>query len=167
MYLDPQQNTDFIALIKSHERLIYKVCSMYAVQPEDVKDIFQEIVLQAWKSFPGFKHNAKPGTWLYRVALNTAINYKRAHNKIKTVGQAELLNEQGICLPELDEEYKLMHRMICMLPPVEKAIVMLYLDDYSYKEMAEIMGMSETNIGTKLMRIKEKLKSQAREFINS
>ena len=167
MHPAPQPNTDFISLIKSHERLIYKVCGMYAGQQEDIRDIFQEIVLQAWKSYPGFKHNAKPGTWLYRVALNTAINYKRAHSKIRTVGQPELLNEQGTCLPELDEEYKLMHRMISMLPSLEKAIVMLYLDDYSYKEMAEIMGMSETNIGTKLMRIKEKLKSQAREFINS
>jgi len=167
MHLPPVHTDSFITLIKDQERLIFKVCSMYAQRPEDRKDIFQEIVLQAWGAYPRFKNTAKASTWLYRIALNTAINYHRK-NKIETIYHPDFLNEsEAHAATASDEEYRIMHQFIAGLPALEKALVMLYLDDYSYKEIADIMGLSATNVGTRLMRIKEKLKNQAHEFINS
>ena len=170
MHLSSEQTNGFISLIKDQERLIFKVCSMYAERGEDRKDIFQEIVLQAWSAYPRFKHTAKASTWLYRIALNTAINYRRKNNHAvrATVSGTDFLcaaADEVTASPAFDDEYRLMHRFISGLPALEKALVMLYLDEYSYQEIADIMGLSQTNVGTKLMRIKEKLKSQAHEFI--
>jgi len=168
MHTGAANSSDFIALIKDQQRLIFKVCSLYAEMPEDRKDIFQEIVLQVWQAYPGFRNASKVSTWMYRIALNTAINYRRKNNKIKTAPLPAFLNEEGINSSFVfDEEYQLMHKLISGLPEVDRAIVMLYLDDCSYKEIADIIGLSESNIGTKLMRIKEKLKTQAHRFINS
>jgi RNA polymerase sigma factor (sigma-70 family) len=168
MHLSSEQTDKFISLIKDQERLIFKVCCMYAERGEDRKDIFQEIVLQAWSAYPRFKNTAKASTWLYRIALNTAINYQRKNNRLITVSCADFLSAAADDIsasPAFDDEYRLMHQFISGLPALEKALVMLYLDEYSYQEIADIMGLSQTNVGTKLMRIKEKLKSQAHEFI--
>jgi len=110
-------------------------------------------------SLAEYKNAAKASTWLYRIALNTAINYKRKNDKAVTASRSDFLNEFEVnASPAFDDEYKLMHQFIAGLPSLEKALVMLYLDEYSYKEIAEIMGLSQTNVGTKLMRFKEKLK---------
>lgn len=158
---------DFTQLVQQYERLIYKVCSIYTNDAEDSKDLFQEIVLQAWLSYPRFNHEAKFSTWLYRVALNTAINHiRKANRKPRTTGDEALLNHIAEQQPVTQtEEYKILQRLIGGLPSLEKALILLYLDDYSYQEIADIMGISVSNVGTRINRIKEKLKKQAQPFV--
>ncbi len=151
-------------MIAENERLIYKVCSVYASEPEDRRDLFQEIVLQAWKGYARFKEEeAKISTWLYRVALNTAISHKRKQYKtITTRSQDELLYQIADNTIEYrNEEYKMLHQLISQLPTLEKALMLLYLEDKSYQEMAEILGLTAGNVGVKINRIKEKLRRQA------
>ena len=165
MQIRGQQYQDFIVLIREHERLVHKVCSVYTSEKEDREDLFQEIILQAWISFPKFKHASKVSTWLYRVALNTAINHKRKDRKhIKTL-DLEGLHDVRESTDPFAEEYKILHRLIGELPTLEKALVLLYLDDRSYQEIAEIMGLSASNVGTKLARIKAKMKMKAEILI--
>jgi RNA polymerase sigma factor (sigma-70 family) len=153
---------EFAVLLQQHERLVYKVCSLYTDDTEDRKDLFQEIVLQAWMSYPRFNHEAKVSTWLYRVALNTAISHKRKQKKHIVAGNDTMLQQlEDQKDASYAEEYKMMHRMINELPRLDKALVLLYLEDNSYQEIAEILGISASNVGTRLNRIKEKMKRQA------
>lgn len=159
---------EFTQLLREHERLVYKVSGLYTTDAEDRKDLFQEIVLQAWMSYPKFNREAKVSTWLYRVALNTAISHKRKqHKHIK--GAEDLLpalHAEDTKHIEYSEEYKIMQRLIAELPSLEKALVLLYLEDHSYREIADILGVSESNVGTRLNRVKEKMKRQARTLVN-
>lgn len=150
-------------MIAQNERLIYKVCSVYAAEPEDRRDLFQEIVLQAWKGYARFKEDAKVSTWLYRVALNTAISYKRKqHTTIATQSQEELLYQIADSnIDNRNEEYRMLQLLISELPMLEKALMLLYLEDKSYQEMAEILGLTPGNVGVKINRIKDKLRKQA------
>ncbi|MCD6064548.1 MAG: polymerase sigma70 factor [Flavipsychrobacter sp.] len=150
-------------MITQYERLIYKVCSVYASEAENRRDLFQEIVLQAWRGYPRFKEDAKVSTWLYRVALNTAISHRRKQNStISTRPHDELLHQIADKNMEArSEEYKMLQRLISALPQLEKAIMLLYLEDKSYQEMAEILGLSAGNVGVKINRIKDKLRRQA------
>ncbi len=167
MQTDNNRYREFTIMLQEHERLIYKVCNIYAADDEDRKDLFQEIVLQAWTAYPRFSGNAKLSTWLYKVSLNTAITHKRK-KRISTDNNIDsLLHLQDSSHIPDAEEYKLMHQMIANLPPLEKALVLLYLEDRSYQEIAEILGLSASNVGTKLGRIKERMKKQAQILINS
>lgn len=153
----------FTELIQQNERLIYKVCVVYAANAEDRRDLFQEVVLQAWKSYARFTESAKVSTWLYRVALNTAISYKRKQNRTVAASQQDELlqhvaDDAGSAY---NEECKMLHHLISRLPALEKALVLLYMEDKSYQEIGEVLGLSPTNVGVKLNRIKEKLRKQA------
>ncbi|RYD55827.1 MAG: sigma-70 family RNA polymerase sigma factor [Sphingobacteriales bacterium] len=163
MALDRTHTDAFIADITLNERLIYKVCSMYAADAEERKDLFQEVVLQAWSAYPRFQQTSSFGTWLYRIALNTAINYKRksARSITSSFDDFSRFDHLSNISSEDEENYKLMHRLIGSLPSFDKALVMLYMDDYTYQQIADIMGISASNVGAKLSRIKEKLKKQA------
>ncbi len=156
------EESEFVNEITSNQAIIHKVCRMYTPKGEPYDDIFQEILLQLWKSQSSYdpNRNTKFTTWMYRVALNTAINSLR---KSKKNLQLEQINEDLNVLEsdEDDSERSLdqMHAAIDQLEKVEKGLILLYLDDRSYKEMAEIMGISESNIGVRINRIKKKLKS--------
>ena len=121
----------------------------------------QEITLQLWKSFPGYKGKAKFSTWMYRIALNTAITNIR--NSKKSIIM-EALSDTQIDLPEkedipvFDEEINNLYKAIAKLNDVEKGIILLYLEKNSYSEIGEIMGISEKNVSVKIVRIKAKLK---------
>ncbi len=169
MQQEQQLYQDFTRQIEQYERLIYKICSMYAADTEDRKDLFQEIVLQAWLSYPRFNHASKFSTWLYRVALNTAISHIRKVSRKPVVsGDDTLLQHIADQTPAVQtEEYKILHQLIGDLPALEKALIVLYMDEYSYAEIAEIMGISASNVGTRINRIKEKLRKQALPFIQS
>ncbi|MBS1771363.1 MAG: RNA polymerase sigma factor [Bacteroidetes bacterium] len=160
---------EFTTVLQAHERLVYKVCNIYASGAEDIKDLFQEIVLQAWKAYPNFRREASVSTWLYRVALNTAITHKRKQKKDNTitVGDFPEMNIADKMQQPYAEEYKILMSLISSLPPLEKALVLLYLEDRPHQEIADIIGISLSNVGTKLGRIKEKLKKQAQPFITS
>lgn len=151
----------FEKLIKEHELLVYKVCRLYGHTEDDRKDLFQDIVVQLWKAYPSFRAEAKFSTWLYRIAINVAITqYRKQKNKFYTVD----LEEQNITIPDQgystvkDEQFQEMYAAIEKLNDIEKAIVMLYLDDKSYDEMEDILGISNGNLRVKMNRIKEKLR---------
>jgi len=153
----------FEELIKEHERLIYKVCRLYTRTPDDRQDLFQEIVMQLWKAFPAFRGDAKFTTWLYRVSLNTAITHLRKQKTFPGTGLLPIDSAIEMPAQEHDERWDEMHKAIEQLNHVEKAIVMLYMEDKTYNEMEEIIGISTGGIRVKMSRIKKKL----REIINT
>lgn len=153
--------TEFIQIIDDHGRILHKVCRLYGKDEEDRKDLYQEIVLQLWRAFPNYRREAQLSTWMYRIALNTAISlFRRQSNRIAHVGfEKDLLNvAQATVSPEIDERMQQFYIAVEQLTPIEKAIVFLYLDDNSYREIAKITGISLSNVGVKLNRIKGKLK---------
>jgi RNA polymerase sigma-70 factor, ECF subfamily len=152
----------FITAIKANEGLIYKVASIYTDSADDRKDLIQEIIYNLWKSFGSFNQQSSVSTWMYRVAMNVAIYHlKITKRKILTVP----IDGQDIDFHEaenndLEEKLKIFRQHVNNLNLLDKGIVMLYLENKSYGEIAEIVGISESNVGTKLSRIKEKLKKQ-------
>lgn len=148
----------FERLIKDNERLIYKVCRVYAYTRSDRDDLYQEIVLQLWHAWPRFRAEAKFSTWLYRVAINTAITGLRRQKKfIDSCDPAQLPLHQVEERNE-DDQLKELYRAIEQLNQIDKAIVMLYLEEKTYEEMEEIMGISNSTLRVKMARIKEKLR---------
>ncbi|MBL7762574.1 MAG: RNA polymerase sigma factor [Chitinophagaceae bacterium] len=152
---------EFVQLINEHKGLIQKVCNLYAASLQDRQDLFQEIVIQLWRAIPKFRQESKLTTWIYRVALNTAISsYRKQQRDITTTGIdftiAELADDnEGI---GKEEKLKVLYAAISQLPEIEKAIVLLYLDDKSYEEMEEILGVNQNNLRVKMNRVKEKLR---------
>lgn len=172
MELNERQKA-FTADIQQHQALIFKVCHLYCNSQEDKQDLFQEIVFQLWKSYPSFRGEAKFTTWLYRIALNTAITSIRKNklNRLTTyvdswpvqlhrVGQ---FTEGGQLAGadrgrEIGEQVEQLNRAMTHLNDIEKSIVLLYLEERSYEEMEDILGISQNNLRVKMNRIKEKLK---------
>jgi len=153
----------FEAHIKINELLIHKVCRMYAYTTADREDLFQEIVIQLWKAYPKFRGESKFSTWLYRVALNTAITgLRKKKNFIESRELAEL--PDGITEENQKREEQLgqLYKAIEQLNQVEKAIVMLYMEERTYEEMEEILGISQGNLRVKMNRIKDKLRQLAK-----
>ncbi len=152
----------FITAIKDNEGLIYKVASVYTNTIEDRKDLVQEIIYQLWKSFDSFNQKSSLSTWMYRVAMNVAIYHlKIARRNFLTVP----MNGQFSNLRETDsggfeEKWKALRQQLDKLNLLDKGIIILYLENKSYEEIAQIVGISESNVGTKMFRIKEKLKKQ-------
>jgi len=145
--------------VRENELLIYKVCRIYASTSADREDLFQEIVIQLWNAYPKFKGQSKFSTWLYRVALNTAITGLRKKKKfIESWEPSQLPERTSDENTGREEELLQLHKAIEQLNQVEKAIVMLYMEDRSYEEMEEILGMSQGNLRVKMNRIKEKLR---------
>ena len=153
--------TDFIEIIEDHKKLIYKVSHMYCEQADDIKDLFQDIISNLWIAYPNFQNKSKISTWIYRVSLNTAINWFRESTKHSkrieyTNWIPNITNETD---QEIDELHDQLYSAIDTLGNVDKAIILLFLDDTSYEEIAEIIGLSKTNVATKISRIKLKLKN--------
>ncbi len=153
---------DFITLAEQHQGIIHKVCSMYCSNESDRKDLFQDILIQWWRAFPSFKGQSKFTTWAYRVAINTAISNYR---KQKRRPNLNALSIDEFQIPDLtyksieeEERSQYLYQAINQLSKVEKAIMMLYLEEYSYDEIAEMIGITKSNVGVKINRIKAKLK---------
>ncbi|MEL6257201.1 MAG: sigma-70 family RNA polymerase sigma factor [Bacteroidota bacterium] len=156
------QERKFVQIIRENEGLIYKVSSIYAQAREDRLDLYQEIVLQLWKAWKKYRGEAKVSTWMYRVAMNTGITYirkqKRRARQVELDNQ--LLNRAENLDPALEERMNLLYRHIESLGKLDKGLILLYLEDRNYEEIAEITGLSKSNVGTRLSRIKQKLKNQ-------
>ncbi len=149
-------------MIREHEGIIYKISRVYFDQEEDQKDLYQEIVYQLWKSYDSFDDRSKWSTWMYRVALNTAISFlKRDKSKLKKVSSEGLDNfKMEPFDPVMEERIEWLYKSIQELSVVEKGIILLYLEGKRHEEIASITGFSTTNVGTRISRIKEKLKRQ-------
>jgi len=149
---------DFLDRIADHERLIHKVCRLYADESADREDLFQEILCQAWRSYAGFREESRFSTWLYRVALNTAITHLRKKRRPGDVSAGEEWVRHEAPTDPYAEEVDIMYAAINRLSKIDKAIILLYLEDCSYYDMSDIMGMSVSNIGVRLNRIRKRLK---------
>ena len=156
---------EFIQDIKENEGIIYKITRIYSNNPEDQKDLYQEIVYQLWKSYSSFKENSKISTWMYRIALNTAIsNLKKEKRKGSKVSiENLLLNQMDQVDTVMEERITLLYAHIKKLSIVERGIILLHLEGKNYDEIAAITGFTNTNIGTRLARIKQKIKSQIKK----
>lgn len=152
----------FTSAIKENEGILFKIAAVYTNSIEDKQDLIQEIIYQLWKSYDSFNQQSRFSTWMYRVALNVAIyQLKVSKKKILTVPiEDQNFNYQEDDNSAIEEKWKLFRKQIEGLNLLDKAIVTLYLDDKSYDEIAEVIGISSSNVGTKISRIKEKLKSQ-------
>ena len=159
------QQQRFESLLHEHRRIVFKVAGLYSRSAADRDDLVQEISAQLWRSFGSYDEGrAKFSTWLYRIALNVAISQARrwpeadrfepleAHH-LETVGGGEPI-------PEQDERLTALYAFIGQLDPLNRALILLYLEDRSYTEMAEILGLSETNVATKIGRLKQKLRDE-------
>jgi len=154
----------FISVIKDNQKLIYKICISYCPNPENRKDLQQEILIQLWSSFSKFDGRVKISTWIYQIALNTAISFYRGdckHKDKKMTIDASIISlsyfEQE---SEQDENIVMLYHFIERLDEMDKALILLYLDDNKYKDIADILGITETNVATKISRIKKNLKDQ-------
>lgn len=146
----------FLQIIQEHQRIIHKICLLYRNSKEDQEDLFQEIVFQLWKSFGKFRGDSKVSSWMYRIALNTALATFR--KKKASLEFRASLPDQHQPTKEMSEHEQLLFLAIKQLSDSDKALVSLYLEDFSYREIAEISGLTESNVGVKLNRIKKKLK---------
>ena len=155
---------EFLSVIREYERVIYKVCYLYTTPNATLNDLYQDVVLNLWRAYPKFRRECKISTWIYRIALNTCISFIR---KEKNVPEFVPLSREADWMTEdndpLQEMLRQLYRMINQLGQLDKSIILLYLEEKSYEEMAEITGLTVTNVATKLSRIKDKLKKMKKE----
>ena len=158
---------DFVSLVNEHKGLIYKVCNTYCLAAGERQDLFQEIIIQLWKSWPQFRGDSRFSTWLYRIALNTAITGLRKKklpvSSLETIPVEEQVPAEQ---SSINEQQELLHQAISRLSPIERAIVMMYLDEKTYEEMEAVIGISQNTLRVKMNRIKEKLRklTQAEKY---
>ena len=145
-----------------HQGIVHHICALYANNREDHNDLFQEILFQLWKSFKSFKDQSKFSTWLYRVALNTAITHLRKDKKMSFTTLEEAENVRIESFDNMEEEIQLLYQSIWKLSKIECAIIMLYLEEYSYDDISKILGITANNVGVRINRIKSKLENMMR-----
>jgi RNA polymerase sigma factor (sigma-70 family) len=154
----------FLSVLDSHKGILYKVASTYCKNAEDRKDLLQEITIQLWRSFPNYSAQYQYSTWIYRIALNVAISFYRKENrrKLSALPLSPDIIEAGNSSPHpvKEEPLDLLQQFIAELRELDKALMLLYLEEKSYKEIAEIIGISETNVATKISRIKKLLQQK-------
>jgi RNA polymerase sigma-70 factor (ECF subfamily) len=163
---ESEQQQIFHEWLDGYRGLIFKIIRAYAFNTDDLNDLFQEVCLQVYRSIPNFKEKSAVSTWLYRISLNTAINWSTGEKKrvngyhgIETM--ANLLQTSD---DSKEEKLNWLYAEIKKLNEIDRSLTLLLLDGYSYKEMAEIMGISENNIGVKIHRIKKQLVKNAKQY---
>ena len=152
----------FTRIIKDNEGVIFKITTIYTDNGQDQKDLYQEIVYQLWKSFDSFRNESKISTWMYRIALNTAIGQlkkSKKHSNKTGIDQVVLQQTENYDT-EFENRLKMVYEQIHQLNILDKGLILLLLEGKKYEEISEITGLSETNVGTRISRIKKKLKSR-------
>jgi len=154
---------NFISLVKQYERVIYNVCTFYMSETSPLEDLYQEIVLNLWKVFPNFRNESQTSTWIYRITLNTCIsdlcrNAKLRRNVPLSFSE-HIVFEQDAQSSEIQELYSLIYK----LNKIERSIILLWLEEKSYQEIADVTGFSVANVATRLKRTKEKLKNMSNQ----
>ena len=160
--MDKELEHSFVTQLESNQNIVHKICRLYTNDSDAHNDLFQEITIQLWKAFPKFRGDSKFSTWMYRVALNTAITlYRKSKRRVRTQ------DFEGVSFKISAEAYddtvevqlKEMYKAVKNLNDIDKALVFLYLEDKSHKEIAETLGITEVNSRVKMNRIKEKLRT--------
>ncbi|QDV25529.1 RNA polymerase sigma factor [Aureliella helgolandensis] len=164
--VEEDQESIFTIWLEKHSSSVIKVARAYTLTSEECQDLAQEILLQAWRSLPNFQGQASAPTWFYRVALHTAMNWhrkdspRRARQHPLLEVQALVTGEkQGVEQVQQREMVEQLYHAIHQLPKTEAALVLLYLDELSYREIADVLGISESNVGVKLNRAKKALRA--------
>ena len=157
------KDQEFTRLIKENKGIIYKICNTYCADKKDRDDLAQEIIYNLWKSFNSYNAEFKFSTWMYRIALNVAISFYRQEKKFKNHDsvseELKVFEENPEDKNETENNLQLLQSFINELKEIDKAIILLYLDDKSHREISEITGFTETNVATKINRIKDKLRT--------
>lgn len=149
----------FTQAISQHDAMIKRICFGYAKTAEDLEDLYQDVLVNLWQSMPRFRGDASMKTWIYRIALNTCVSNLRIRSKAV---KGALVTDIVDVVDESEQErvdIKELHECITTLGPIDKAIMMLWLDEYSYDEIASMVGLKRNNVATRLHRAKEKLKT--------
>ncbi len=152
----------FVALLEANAGIIYKVTRIYAGSSDDAEDLRQEVIYQAWRSYPRFKGESKFSTWLYKIALNTALTHKAKEEKRRSIPEQSVISHSET----LSDSKELLIKYIRQFNDAEKLIIMLHLDGYSNDDIALIAGISKNHVAVKLHRIKEKLALNLKEKTN-
>jgi len=151
----------FESLVEEHKRILYKVSNSYCRNRDDREDLAQEIIVQLWRSFPSFNPHYRFSTWMYRIALNVAISfYRRERTRSHYLAAGEYVLDVPTQPAIQTEDVRLLHEFIDTLDPLHKALVLLYLDGHSHREIADVLGITETNAATKIGRLKQKMKEE-------
>jgi RNA polymerase sigma factor (sigma-70 family) len=148
--------------VDQHRKILYKICNVYCRDRDSREDLAQEIIFQLWRSFGKFDGRCQFSTWMYRIALNVAISFFRGENtRTRHVFSDEQRLLETVIEPERQpEDVRLLYEFIAQLDPLSKALILLYLDGNRYQEIAEILGISETNVATRLGRLKSRMKQE-------
>ena len=152
----------FSVMVRQNKNTIFTVCYMFSKDQEEVNDLFQEVLIRLWQGFDNYKGNSKERTWIYRVALNTCISFdrkKRRHNKKQVYMGDDLFG----CNEHDSQQTEVLHKRITRLRPLDRAIVLLWLEDISYEEIGSIIGTTAKNVSVRLYRIREQLKNMSND----
>jgi len=165
MQRQQQQETEreFVDVIKRFERVIYKVCTFYTNETSPMEDLYQEAVLNLWKAFPNFKGDSQIQTWIYRITLNSCISDFRRNSKHGRPAPLEFAENIVFQSDTMEDDLRELYRLIHRLGKLERAIILLWLEEKPYQEIADITGLTVSNVATRLRRIKEKLKSMSNQ----
>ena len=162
---EKEQQHIFENWLDQHKALVFKVVRAYAFAATDQDDLFQEITIQVWHSIPTFRQESSVTTWIYRISLNTAIKWvrkERKHVQAETLDNVQhILQESKI---QMDERLVWLYEEIHQLDEIDRSITLLLLDGFSYREMAGILGITESNVGVKINRIKKYLISKSKKY---
>lgn len=162
--MDKNRTANFLVIVENNKGILFKVANSYCQNIEDRKDLVQEIILQLWKSFDSYNEKFKYSTWIYRISLNVAISFYRKESTRKRISNPITTDIFDFSDKEISDEketnLRLLNHIISELNDLNKALMLLYLEEKSYKEISEIIGITETNIATKIARIKSILKKE-------
>lgn len=164
--MKPTGNDQFLLLLEEHKRILYKVASAYCANAEDRRDLVQEMVIQLWRSFPRYDDQLKFSTWMYRIGMNVAISFFRSERRrgrdTVALEQIDVIDYAAAdrLMGEAGDDVRLLQRLVSQLDEMSRALIVLYLEGYSHAEIAEILGISVTNVGTRINRIKNRLREE-------
>ncbi len=165
----PALQEKFQTLVDEHKKILYKVCYSYCRNRDDREDLAQEIIVQLWRSFASFDDRCRFSTWMYRIALNVAISFYRREN----TRTRHVLSDDEKVLNAVDEtenrsaEVQALYEFIDGLEPLNKALILLYLDGNSYSEIADVVGITETNVATKISRLRQTMREEFRGAVRA
>lgn len=157
-----EKEQEFTNIVREHRSTIYSVCFMFAKCSDEADDLFQEVLIKLWYGFEGFEHRSNINTWIWRISLNTCISLERSKHRSSKL-KLDMSRDLYTAEDSDSRQMQMLHKRIHRLQPFDRAIVMLWLENMSYEEIAAIVGISVKNVSVKLYRIKEQLKNMSNE----